>query len=135
MTSVSRASLLAKFRRNPPVDPGSIDRCQAHLDFLLPADYIQFLHLGDGGEGFVGESYLVLWHAEELVEMNSSYQVAEAAPGLFLFGSNGGGEAYAFDTRSVVAKIVSVPFVVMELSAVLEIVPDFETFLKTLSRS
>ena len=38
-----------------------------------------------------------MWRAEELVEMNRAYKTAEFFPNLFFIGSNGGGEAYAFD--------------------------------------
>ena len=39
--------------------------------------------------------------------------VSEFAPGLILFGSDGGGEAYAFDVREAVPIIVEVPFIGM----------------------
>jgi hypothetical protein len=54
----------------------------------------------NGGEGFIGENYLRAWPVEDLIQSNKDYRVDEAAPGLFLFGSSGGGEAFAFDTRS-----------------------------------
>jgi hypothetical protein len=47
----------------------------------------------NGGEGSVGDTYVILWRIEELIEMSKAYDVAEYAPGLFLFGSDGGGEA------------------------------------------
>jgi len=55
----------------------------------LPATYGQFLAVHDGGEGFVGENYLILWSIVELASANRDYQVEEWVPGLLLFGSNG----------------------------------------------
>lgn len=81
----------------------------------LPADYVQFLHNHDGGEGFVGDNYLILWRAEELSTFNREYEVARYAPGLFLFGSDGGGEGYGFDLRDPAMPVVRVPFIGMEL--------------------
>jgi hypothetical protein len=63
----------------------------------LPEDYVAFLQRANGGEGFVGERYVRLWKAEELIEVNRGYNVAEFFPNLFLIGTDGGGEAYAFD--------------------------------------
>jgi SMI1 / KNR4 family (SUKH-1) len=87
------------------------------------------LQQADGGEGFVGNAYVILWRVGELVEMNKAYQVAEYAPGLFLFGSDGGGEAFAFDTRTDAKPIVSVPFVGMELKLARPVAPNFTAFL------
>jgi hypothetical protein len=39
--------------------------------------------------------------------------VAQFAPDLLLFGSDGGGEAYAFDTRESPWGVVKVPFIGM----------------------
>jgi hypothetical protein len=58
---------------------------------LLPADYVQFLEQLNGGEGFVGKSYLRAWPIEDLIQFNKDFFVDVAAPELFLFGSSGGG--------------------------------------------
>ena len=65
----------------------------------------------DGGEGFVGEAYLSLWLAADLVNRNRDYGLAESAPDLVAFGSDGGGECFAFDRRSSPPTIVMAPFV------------------------
>ena len=64
--------------------------------------------------------------------MNKAYEVAEYAPGLLLFGSDGGGEAFAFDTRSATKPIVSVPFVGMELTVTRRLASNFTEFLEEL---
>jgi len=83
----------------------------------------------------MGDAYLILWRVGELLELNKAYHVAEYAPGLFLFGTNGGGEAYAFDTRSDAKPIVCVPFIGMDLKAVHTVAPNFEAFVAKLARS
>jgi len=95
----------------------ALDRVASQLEVRLPADYVEFMVSANGGEGPVGEaSYLVLWPAEELASANEGYGVAEFAPGLVLFGSDGGDTAYAFDTRSDrEAAIMEVPFVGMSV--------------------
>src|ERR1700733_13032938 len=97
MTLVSSEKLFAEFEAKPPANPALVARCQSHLKFRLPADYIQFLERMNGGEGFVGRNYLKAWSVEDLILYNKDYHVEERAPGLFLFGSSGCGEAFGFD--------------------------------------
>jgi hypothetical protein len=135
MMPVSREKLFAEFKAKPPASPASVVRCQSSLRFELPADYVQFLQQMNGGEGFVGRNYLRAWPVDDLIQFNKEYDVDESAPGLFLFGSSGGGEAFAFDTRSVPPPIVAVPFIVLDLEDAIVIAPDFSSFLQHLYRS
>lgn len=135
MSPVDKERLLAKFNGNLPAHVSSIRQLEATTGVRLPEDYARFLQEVNGGEGFVGSAYVILWRAEELSEMNKAYQVAEYAPGLFLFGSDGGGEALAFDTRSAAKPIVSIPFVGMELNSVRPVASNFQEFLEALFKS
>jgi SMI1 / KNR4 family (SUKH-1) len=135
MTEVSRDLLFARFNGNSAASREAIEQVQAKLDFCLPKSYIDFLLASDGGEGFIGQSYLVLWKADELINMNAAYHVAEFAPTLFLIGSDGGDEAFGFDTRSEVCTVVSVPFVGMDLQLAKVVAPDFGTFFSELFSS
>lgn len=126
--------MLRNFRGNEPASAAEIEQLEVNCGFVLPKDYREFLRLTNGGEGFIGpNAYVILWKIGELAEMNEAYQVAEYAPGLFIFGSDGGGEAYAFDVRTSEMPIVSVPFVGMELSLTHGIAPSFSAFLDVLS--
>ena len=135
MTPMDKERLLAKINANPPADASSIRQFETEAGIHLPEDYMKFLQERDGGEGFVGNAYVIFWRVGELLEMNRAYQVADYAPGLFLFGSDGGGEAFAFDTRSDSKPIVSVPFVGMELKAIHPLASHFKAFLEELFKS
>jgi hypothetical protein len=135
MTLVSPNKLFAEFDANPPASYDALARCQSNLRFLLPADYVQFLVQMNGGEGFVGKNYLRAWPVEDLIQFNKDYLVDEAAPELFLFGSSGGGEAFAFDTRSSSPPIVAVPFIIISLEDAIVIAPNFNSFLQHLYQS
>jgi hypothetical protein len=130
MTPAEKERLLAKFNGNPPASAASIRQLESEAGFQLPKDYAQFLQQADGGEGFVGNAYVILWPVSELLAINRAYQVADYAPGLFLFGSDGGGEAFAFDIRASTMPIVSVPFVGMELKVARLVAADFPAFLE-----
>ena len=135
MTHVSRENLFAEFDAKSPANPASVARLQSQLSFHLPADYVQFLEQMNGGEGFVGKNYLMAWPVEDLIQYNKDYHVEQRAPGLFIFGSSGGGEAFAFDARSTPPVIVAVPFIVLNLEDAVVIAPNFTAFLQHLYRS
>lgn len=130
-----RNLLLARFNGNPPADAEAIRRLEVESGLNLPVEYEGFLRQQNGGEGFIGSAYAMLWRAEELVEMNKSYHVNEYAPGLLLFGSDGGGEAFGFDTRTDAKPIVSVPFVGMALNEARPVASNFNEFLEALFKS
>ncbi|WP_258602373.1 SMI1/KNR4 family protein [Mesorhizobium sp. AR10] len=77
-----------------PAEAALVDGLSANLGVTLPKDYTNFLKEHDGGEGFIGDSYIVLFKAEELADFNREYEVEKYAPGILLFASNGGGEGY-----------------------------------------
>ena len=135
MTSGSPRNTLVRFSPNPPASRSFIDRCLTKLICPLPADYIGFLQWANGGEGFIDKTYLILWRVEELMDMNSAYQVAEFAPGILIFGSYGGGESFAFDMRATPVSIVSIPFIALELEDAIVVAPSFDAFLENLSSS
>jgi len=88
---------LTEGRLNCPAEASAVDGLSTPLGVALPESYIEFLRAHDGGEGFIGDNYVIFWKAEEVVDFNREYEVETYAPGIFLFASNGGGEAYGFD--------------------------------------
>lgn len=117
---------------NDPSTTDVISLLQAEFGFLPPRDYVEFIRQANGGEGNFGICYLVLWKVEDLKTWNEGYLVQEFAPGLVLFGSDGGDTAYAFDTRHIPAQIVEVPFIGMGLSETKYIGESFDDFLRHL---
>lgn len=120
---------LDRLNRRPGATDAAIAETEKQLDAKLPAEYVEFLKLTNGGEGFIGKEYMILWSIEELASMNQSYEVQKYVPGILIFGSNGGGEAYGFDTRTPQWPIVQVPFVGMEWRYARPIGESFSAFL------
>ena len=135
MSAAEQKELLIKFNRNPAATADSLRLFERSSRLRLPTMYLDFLKRSNGGEGFIGKAYAILWRIEELLEMNKAYRTEEYAPGLLLFGSDGGGEAFAFDMKSDATPIVSVPFVGMALDAARPIAVTFEGFLDAVSKS
>jgi len=129
---MDRDILLARFNPNAPATAAAIDTCQANLKFVLPADYVQFLLRSNGGEGFIGESYVILDRVEELIKFNAGYEDDDFVPWFFFFGSNGGGEGFAYDLSSPALPIIAIPFIGLEPSVALPLGADFASFLESL---
>jgi hypothetical protein len=64
-------------------------------------EYLDLLRFSNGGEGplALAPLYFMLYEVELVVEINGSEDQDEIYPGHFVFGSNGGLETIAFDTR------------------------------------
>ena len=124
---------LANFNGNGPATFEDVSACEEQLKCQLPSDYVAFLKGQNGGEGFIGnDSYVILWAVNELEPFNRQYEVGSYCPEFLLIGSNGGGEAYAFDKRSTPWSVVQVPFVGMDYSLCEVIGNSFSEFIETL---
>ena len=77
-----------------------ISESERDLELKLPDDYLAFLKTSNGGEGFVGNNYVMLWKIDELSSMNRSYETEVNAPGLLLLGQTAGGRHMALTRAS-----------------------------------
>jgi hypothetical protein len=125
----------ARWAREPAARPESLRRLRVGARYPLPASYLAFLAFSNGGEGAlaVGPGWFVIWPAEEVLESNQGYQVEKELPGFFGFGSDGGGELFAFDTRSPQPwKIVMIPFIPMQERYAVVVAESFEQFVRAM---
>ncbi|PTS99127.1 cell wall assembly protein [Pedobacter sp. HMWF019] len=102
---------MAKIERNPPVDADAMDTFLKAADFALPNDFLDFFKKSDGAEIRTEDHYVLLWPIPEIIQLNEDYGVEEYAPGFFLFGSDGGGTAYAIEKAT--GFIFELPFIAM----------------------
>ena len=124
---------LKRFDLNPPAGCDQLLSVETHFLCRLPGQYRAFMMKHDGGEGFIGKQYLILWRTCEIVEFNIEYEVSIYAPGLLLFGSSGGGEAFAFDLRDASLVIVMVPFIGMCLNDAIPLAKSFDEFISRIA--
>jgi hypothetical protein len=122
---------LIEFEANNPMADTALYTKQIEERFgkKLPADYVEFMEVYNGGEGSVGKSYVALYPISKIIELNRDYEIEEAVPGLMLIGSNGGGEAFAIDYRTDEIRFVMIPFI-FEEDAIIEFSDSFEGFLE-----
>jgi hypothetical protein len=95
----------------------------------LPAAYLKIMAIANGGAGFVGNRYIHLWMVEELLKWNKKYQGAKHTRDLFLIGSNGGVEAYAFNFAKADGAIYQVPLKGLDPKAATLVAHSFDAFL------
>jgi hypothetical protein len=77
------------------------------INFSPPDDYVEFMKESNGAEGNVGKkAYLAIYSVQEMREHNALSQVLE--PQLLFFGSNRGGEGYAFDLSRADKQIIAI---------------------------
>lgn len=99
----------------------------------LPEELVAYHARGGRTEGAVNAvslRWFQLWPLEEIQSINEQYHVAEFAPGLLAFGSDGGGEMLALNAKG---QIVLVPFVGMELRYATLIAASWRDFEHILS--
>src|SRR3954447_9331401 len=106
--------LVSEMQLNPGTSEAMLRTVQSDIRISFPADYADFMLKSNGAEGSIGNWYLVLWPIEEIEAINEDYSVSDFAPGFLLFGSDGGGEAYAFDMKSGGMPIFEIPFIPLE---------------------
>jgi hypothetical protein len=109
---------------------------ESQLGRPLPTDYATFLLYANGGESWVGKCCVMLTRVEQILEMNRACGFDEFAPGLLAFGSDGGGEAFAFAfvMRGEGMPVVEVPFIYSGPEDEWSMAPNFYTFLVECSK-
>lgn len=132
---IDASEWLATVENNPPASDASILSAEEAIAIRLPADYVELMRKSNGAEGPIGHSgYIALWPVDQLKSLNDAYSVNELAPGLLLFGSDGGETAYAFDLQDSMT-VVEVPFIGMNRDSALRVgrsLTDFLTKIATL---
>lgn len=122
-------------KRKLPVTHNVIDRIHGTNRNMLPQDYVQYAINYEEHELEIEEHIIILWDIEELLEINSDYQVQIYCPEIFLFGSNGGGEGIAFDfQKTAPPRIVLVPLIGMSRDNLIVIGNSFHDMFERLEK-
>jgi hypothetical protein len=116
----------------PPERRASEDEVRTFLakaPASIPRSYVEFLATRGALEVQVAEldsAFVLLWPLHEVLGLNQGYGFEEFAPELFGFGSDGGGELYAFDLRDL--RVGRVPAIPLERASFVTVAKDFEQF-------
>ena len=94
-------------RLNPGATTDAVASAATQLGIEFPSDYVALMVETDGAEFYLGESCVIFYSVQELLESNQPD--VDFPKHLKCFGSNGGSEKFAFDGRSRPHPIVVVP--------------------------
>ncbi len=124
----------SEWHNEPPCSDEEIERLIRSVPVELPEEFLAYIRESIGGGGDIGvePGLIYLWKAEEVPRNNHGYEVHLAVPGFYAFGSNGGGEMFAFDTRGERPwPVVMIPFIPMTAEEAVQVAPDFASFHNT----
>ena len=99
----------------------------------LPSVFLDLVPELGGREGFLGQQYIRFYRYEELIDLNTSYDIPNLLPEVYLFASNGYGEAFAFVVHT--ETIVQIPLIPIPADQADIVAPNLEEFLFRLSNS
>lgn len=110
----------------------SFEEVEKIIGFKLPDDYKSFALNYLEFEDFIGEQNVRLWDFDEIIEINTDYQIFKYLPRTLGIGGNGGGEFIAIEQLTDNSlRIVLSPFII-ENEAHIEIGSSFTDFLQRL---
>jgi hypothetical protein len=116
--------------RNPPPSILDVEAFLAGINFILPQGFIEFYKESNGGEVIGEELYVALWPLTDLIKLNLYYKAAVFIPDFFIFGSDGGGEAFVVEKKT--GYIFQIPFIGMLKEDAIFKSKNFNEFIETI---
>jgi hypothetical protein len=100
---------------------------------VLPDEYVRYWDGKGPKEGglAVEPGWFQLWAPTEVDQLNNDYQVQEFVPGFLGFGSSGGGELLAFDSRG---RVFMIPFIPMTAAEARPVADSWAGFVEKIER-
>jgi hypothetical protein len=125
--------LLSQATMRPPCPPDELTDFVKIVGPIPHQDYLGFMSRCNGCDGPIGnEGYVSLWSLDEVVASTEKL-CDEFAPGLLLFGGDGGNGAFAFDRSDPTWPIVVVPLIGMSRKEMRVIDTTFSGFIRRLA--
>jgi len=128
LTSLPSDIVVGDAVMRPGADDSDLLAAQSVLGVTFPADYVALLRETNGVEFTLGDTSVILFELAALPDYNPPDDDFPAH--LKVFGSNGGSELFAFDTRSVPHPIVVAPHYAPGEDDILPQGHDLTTFLR-----
>lgn len=119
---------IEQLKTNGPTSLEKIKVVEQKLNIKFPKDYINFMLKYNGGSGVINNNYIIIY------KIDDCYKNEEIFPNLIYFGSDGGGEAYAFDQNDNMS-IIKVPFICDDVDKCKTIIGNFNDLLEVLKKS
>jgi hypothetical protein len=123
--------------QEPPASREAIDVSANTLGLKFPQEYVEFLLISNGAEGFTTSEdpgYFRLYNIEKLCERNFGQEIPQRFPGYLLIGSDGGEVMFLVNTTEDLPQpVLMVPFIGDGLNDAEKIGDSFTDFLKRIA--
>ena len=107
----------------------SINYVEQNLNFSLPVDYIFFAENYIENESFIGNEYVKFWDFNEILKLNTEYEITENLKNIIAIGGNGSSELIAIEfIKSEEYRIILVPVIDLDKTNYIEIGSSFADF-------
>ena len=133
MEKLEQLLLKYKFEKRSNSPKTTFEKVEDFINFKLPDDYKFFAKNYLDFEESIGEEYVRLLDFDELIEINTDYEILEYLTKTLIIGGNAGGEYIAIEqTEQNNLRIILSPYIVFEKEAHIEIGNSFTDFLERL---
>ncbi|WP_437922459.1 SMI1/KNR4 family protein [Sphingobacterium sp. LRF_L2] len=118
---------MTTIERNEAPKSSEIAEFLRRISFLLPEGFIEFYKQANGADISSEKYYTILWPVTDMIQLNEDYSVEEYAPDFFIFGSDGGDNAFAIYKST--GEIFEMPFIGMSKEEAIFNASTFNEFL------
>lgn len=125
------AEIIKSCTWRPALPSAIMDAILKRAPSRLPDDYLALMTSANGFTGQVGRNYVDFWPLENVDVFGRRATNA----GLLFFGSDGGGEGFAFDTSTRGLPIVWTPFIGSEPANIVRVADTVTAFLRRLLKT
>ena len=111
----------------------SIKEVENKINFSLPQDYKFYADNFVENESFIGNEFIRLWDFNEILKINSEYEILENLKNTIAIGGNGNSGFIAIEfLKSMEYRIILSPFIDLDETFHIEIGNSFTDFFKRL---
>lgn len=119
--------------RNPGASETEIRVLLDSVKVKLPGEYLEFLRIANGAEGYMCEgNYLSLYSIDEVIECNRAF--GEWLPWFVFIGTSGSISGYGLDTRSISMPVLEADWIGLDSNPIFLCGMSFVEFLENLSQ-
>ncbi|SDX67752.1 SMI1/KNR4 family protein [Flavobacterium degerlachei] len=111
----------------------TIKEVESKINFSLPEDYKFYAENFVENESFIGNEFIRLWDFNEILKINSEYEILENLKNTIAIGGNGNSEFIAIEfLKSMEYRIILSPFIDLDETYHIEIGNSFTDFFERL---
>lgn len=123
----SLRTALARLQLRGPASQEDLEAALSAAPGPLPEDYLAFLRVSDGAEGWVGENYVQIAPARSAADTTAAF--ARWVPGLYFFAGDGAAGLFAFDLRDGAGRVAITHTDDLNLEGLVYAATSFNVFL------